>query len=330
MQEILVEHVMSRDVPVVPASGTLEMAVRKMAADSLSCVVAVNDAGRPVGIVTERDMLSYAARILDGGRGWQERVRDHMSTNLVYLHPEQSLFEALVVARAREVRHLPVLDHDEVLVGLVTATELVRAHFDVFESQRMAADTVAVREEDFASVTSRLRLLSLEDPLLRIGNRRALEVDLQHTEQAARRYQHVYSLTMFDVDRFKAYNDNYGHPAGDRVLAQIARVFTQSLRGADRLYRYGGEEILLLMTETDLAGAVLVADRLRASLEAAAIPHAHTERGVVTVSGGVAEGGFRHTTEGWEAVIEQADRALYRAKNAGRNRVESDTGQPGK
>ena len=276
VQEILVEHVMSSDVPVISASATLERAVRQMAATSLSCLVAVEEYGRRLGIVTERDILSFAARHLDDGRVWDEPVRDHMSTNLVYLHPEQSLFEALVVARAREVRHLPVIDSKEKLVGLVTATELVRAHFDVFASQRKAEeDTVAVRREDFATVTSRLRLLSLEDPLLHIGNRRALEVDLEHTEQASRRYQHYYSVAMFDVDHFKDYNDNYGHPAGDRVLEQIASVFSASLRGADRLYRYGGEEILLLMAETRLDGAVVVADRLRASLEAAAIPHEH-------------------------------------------------------
>lgn len=328
MQEILVEQVMSRDVPVIPASASMELAVRKMAAASLSCLVAVAEDGRPLGILTERDILSFAARMLASERGRDAAVRDCMSTDLVYVHPEQSLFEALVVVKARNVRHLPVLDRKDMLMGLVTATELARAHFDVFESQRKAEeDTAAVRREDLESITTRLRLLSLEDPLLKIGNRRALEVHLEHTEQASRRYQHYYSVAMFDVDHFKDYNDNYGHPAGDRALESIARVLSESLRGADHLYRYGGEEILLVMPETKLDGAMVVAERLRASVEAAAIPHKHCARGVVTASCGIAEGGFGHATEGWQAVIEAADRALYRAKATGRNRVESDTVQ---
>ncbi len=307
------------------AGQSLAHAVHQMAARSLSCMIVLDEDGLPLGIITERDMISIAALALDGKLGWEDPVNENMSAKLVYLHPEQSLFEALVIARAREVRHLPVLDRDNKLVGIVTATELVRAHFSVFESQREAAEkTVAVFREDQASLTARLRILSLEDPLLGIGNRRALERDLEQTEGASHRYQHVYSLAMFDVDRFKKYNDHYGHPAGDRVLRKIVDVFTESLRSADRLYRYGGEEILLLMPETPLDGALLVADRLRASLEERALPHEKASRGVVTVSGGVAEGGFRHEPVGWEAVIQAADSALYRAKKGGRNKVLAD------
>ncbi len=321
MEEILVEHLMSDDVPVIAAGETLEHAVREMAARSLSCMVVLDDE-QPVGIITERDMLSISSLALQGRLSWDEPARAHMSGNLVYLKPEQSLFEALVVARAREVRHLPVIGADDRLVGLVTSTEMVRAHFSVFESQRAAIeDTVAVRREDFASVTARLRTLSLEDPLLGIGNRRALERDLEHTEGASRRYQHVYALALFDVDRFKAYNDHYGHPAGDRVLQEIVAVFGEALRSADRLYRYGGEEILLLMPETDLEGGRIVAERLRAGLEARALAHEKVRHGVVTVSGGVAEGGFRNDPDGWQAVVQAADQALYQAKRSGRNQV---------
>lgn len=321
MEEILVEQLMSDDVPVIAASESLEHAVTEMAARSLTCMIVLDD-NQPVGIITERDMLSITSLALQGRLSWDEPAAKHMSGNLVYLKPEQSLFEALVVARAREVRHLPVIDADQRLVGIVTSTELVRAHFSVFESQRAAAEeTVAVRRQDFASVTARLRTLSLEDPLLGIGNRRALERDLEHTEGASRRYQHVYSLALFDVDRFKAYNDHYGHPAGDRVLQEIVAVFTDALRSADRLYRYGGEEILLLMPETDLEGGRIVSERLRAGLEARALPHEKARRHVVTVSGGVAEGGFRHDPEGWQAVVQAADQALYRAKKSGRNKV---------
>lgn len=322
MAEILIRDLMRTNVPVMQTEATLAMVVAEMAQHSLSCMIIVDQAESLLGIVTERDLVAISALALDGKLDWQEPAVEHMSAQLVCVRPEQSLFEALVIARAREVRHLPVVNDDNTLAGLVTATELIRAHFSVFESQREAAEkAVAVFRENQASTTARLRILSLEDPLLGIGNRRALERDLEQTESASQRYQHVYSLAMFDVDRFKKYNDEYGHPAGDRMLRKIVEVFTESLRSADRLYRYGGEEILLLMPETPLPGAKLVADRLRASLEAHALPHSQTQRGIVTVSGGVAEGGFRHEPAGWDAVVQAADSALYRAKKGGRNKV---------
>ncbi len=327
MQEILVEHIMSRDVPVIAADSSLADTVRHMAARSMSCVFLVRE-NRAIGILTESDMLSIAARALAGELNWEESVNRHMSADLVYLRTEQSLLEALVVARSHEVRHLPVLNAQDHLVGLVTATELARAHFSVFESDREAAESVGGKTADeLVSATARLRILSLEDPLLGIGNRRALERDLEQVESASIRYQHVYTLGLFDVDRFKAYNDHYGHQAGDQVLRDIVASFKNSMRSADRLYRYGGEEILLLMPETELEGGRLVVERLRAGLEALALPHVKARRGIITVSCGIAEGGFRHGESGWETVLQAADRALYRAKKAGRNKVvASDTG----
>ncbi len=325
MQEILVENLMSREVPVLPQTGTLEQVVRKMSAESVSSVILLGSDGRPAGIITEADIIRLATTVLDGKLDWSAPAAEHMSTTLSCVRPEQSLSEALLVAREHRVRHLPVLGADAQVVGMVTVTDMARAHFSIYESQRENVERRR-RGEDLATVTARLRTLSLEDPLLRIGNRRALERDLAHIEETSRRYQHDYSVALFDVDRFKAYNDNYGHPAGDRVLKQVVAEFAGSLRSADRLYRYGGEEILLLMPETDLDGAMVVAERLRAALEQAAIPHAKARRGVVTVSGGVAQGGFRHEPEDWESVVQAADQALYRAKKSGRNKVTRDRG----
>ena len=156
------------------------------------------------------------------------------------------------------------------------------------------------------------------DPLTGLGNRLRLAEDLEVVCGRVARYAHVYSVVLLDIDNFKGYNDSSGHMAGDDVLRAVARALDQQIRSGDALYRYGGEEFLALLPEQPIESAAIAAERLRASVEALAIPH--PAAGVVTVSAGVAslaEPGCRP-----DEVFELADQALYRAKEGGRNRVE--------
>jgi diguanylate cyclase (GGDEF)-like protein len=133
---------------------------------------------------------------------------------------------------------------------------------------------------------------------------------------------------LLDIDHFKKVNDTFGHPAGDAVLRGVAAVAQAQARETDAVARYGGEEIALVLPETDAAGARTIAERLRAAVEASEHP---TERGRLrcTVSIGVATLQLASAPAGGDvdALIEAADAALYRAKKAGRNRVESAPGR---
>lgn len=122
---------------------------------------------------------------------------------------------------------------------------------------------------------------------------------------------------MFDVDRFKQYNDAAGHLAGDEVLKAVASTLASSLRGGDALYRYGGEDFLALLPEQSVQSAALVGRRLLTALEGLAIPH--PAGGIITASAGVADLSAGETAS---ELITRADRALYAAKTAGRNRLE--------
>jgi diguanylate cyclase (GGDEF)-like protein len=168
----------------------------------------------------------------------------------------------------------------------------------------------------------RLHADARHDPLTGIGNRLRLAEDLETLRGRVDRYGHAYCVALFDVDAFKAYNDAEGHPAGDEVLRKVAGVLRDEKRSGDAVYRYGGEEFLVLMPEQSVDSSAKGAERLRAAVEALAIPH--PAGGVVTVSAGVAglEDGERRADE----VLELADQALYRAKEAGRNRVEVHRG----
>jgi two-component system cell cycle response regulator len=162
---------------------------------------------------------------------------------------------------------------------------------------------------------------SRRDALTGLGNRRRQDEDLQMLADRAERYGDRFCVALFDVDRFKLFNDSAGHLAGDDVLRRVAASFAAECRSGDAVYRYGGEELLVLLPSQSLDTAAVAAERMRAAIEALAIPHPGIDPpGVVTVSAGVAA--FeRECGEDVPTLLKRADAALYEAKEGGRNRV---------
>ncbi|MDN7640352.1 sensor domain-containing diguanylate cyclase [Burkholderia cenocepacia] len=170
---------------------------------------------------------------------------------------------------------------------------------------------------------SELVLLARTDGLTGLNNRRSFGEVLDREWRRARRAHSVFSLLFVDVDRFKAYNDTYGHQAGDDALAAVARCIGESIRRpVDTAARYGGEEFVVLLPDTPQAGAAQIAERIRAAIDNLALEHAGSEYGRVTASIGMATWTPDHDDEP-SAVIREADEALYYAKTTGRNRVSS-------
>jgi diguanylate cyclase (GGDEF)-like protein len=169
--------------------------------------------------------------------------------------------------------------------------------------------------------------LSLTDPLTGIGNRRRMDEDLARARERAQRIGRPFGVALFDIDHFKLYNDHYGHVAGDETLRYVALNIVKVTRRHESLYRYGGEEFLLLLPDTTLDGALAAAERARRAVEDAAIPHQRrpTPPFLVTISGAAsvwAPGSLLSTVE----LIAAADEGLYEAKTAGRNRVYAHAG----
>jgi diguanylate cyclase (GGDEF)-like protein len=173
-----------------------------------------------------------------------------------------------------------------------------------------------------AVTAERLRNESLTDALTGLANRRSFDQRFAELRRACARESRPLSLLMIDVDQFKVYNDAFGHQAGDECLHAVASMLQRNVgRATDVIARFGGEEIAVIMPEVDLAGAMVVAERMRATVEDAAIPQGpgSTYR-VVTISIGVAATSDPGaTTE--QDLLSGADRALYRAKESGRNVV---------
>ena len=174
----------------------------------------------------------------------------------------------------------------------------------------------------FASSRYRQRLdayyLAVQDPLTQVGNRRALNSKLEELASLNQRYQIPASLILLDFDHFKKINDSYGHDVGDEMLKALAELITSQIRVNDSLYRFGGEEFIVVVESTALEEARLLAEKVRSSIES----NSFLDGIKITASAGVSE---YQQDEGVNHWIKRADRALYRAKDSGRNRVVCNT-----
>lgn len=174
------------------------------------------------------------------------------------------------------------------------------------------------REVEFHAL---MQTYKTQDPLTDALNRRAFVTELEKEVGYARRHGEPLSLLMFDVDRFKRINDSFGHVTGDRVLRAIAGKVRDVKRQEDAFARFGGEEFVILLRATDSEGALLLAERVRRAVEGLVV-EAEGRRVDCTISLGVATLG--EGADDAEALVDLADRRLYRAKSAGRNRTVAD------
>jgi diguanylate cyclase (GGDEF)-like protein len=176
----------------------------------------------------------------------------------------------------------------------------------------LAGKNAALRRDSQASFRA-ARL----DALTQVSNRFCMEEDLRVLWSRATRYSHRCSIAIGDIDRFKQHNDRFGHVAADGVLRRMAQAIRDGLREGDSVYRYGGEEFVVVLPDQGLAEATAALDRVRAAVERLSVGE-----GAVTISFGVAQLD-RLRDASLEEWLERADAALYRAKEGGRNRVET-------
>jgi diguanylate cyclase (GGDEF)-like protein len=181
-------------------------------------------------------------------------------------------------------------------------------------------EKISLRTRELELANRRLEKLSRIDPLTEIPNRRYFEEIYTGAWKQSERENRTLCLIMLDVDNFKAYNDNYGHPAGDVCLKRLADALQNNLkRGEDFAARFGGEEFIVLLPGHPLDSGVMVAEKLRSAVEDLAMEHGYSETaGVVTISLGIAE---KQPGLDQQKLIKLADQALYQAKRGGKNKV---------
>lgn len=191
------------------------------------------------------------------------------------------------------------------------------------EHNRELQALVEERTQALALANKQLQLISNTDGLTGIANRRHFDQSLAHEWARAQRAQTPLSLIMLDVDVFKHFNDHYGHLAGDKCLQALALTLAQTggRREGDLVARFGGEEFVVLLPSSDAQAAMDVAHQIQHAIQAMALPHEGAPFGIVTVSFGVATV-VPQRDQAPEELVRCADRAMYRAKQGGRNRIE--------
>lgn len=288
-----------------------------------------------IQILLERE--GYSVLAVENG---QEAV-EHMSTrrpDLVILDVTMPVMDGLEACRRikldEDTRDIPVIflsAHDEPenqvnglslgandFIGKPFDRDELLARVDVAIRLKRERDRLRARVEEARIHAELAQEQALTDALTGLLNRYGLQRSLGREQSEARRYSRPLACLMIDMDDFKSVNDNHGHSVGDIALQQVARILTDGLRGSDMVFRYGGEEFLALLPETDLKGAVALGEKIRDDASNRLFGYGdHMFR--LTLSVGAAS---LCDGESGNDLVARADLALYQAKKLGRNRVE--------
>ncbi len=253
--------------------------------------------------------------LLQGGKSGQMPRLSDSPFGLWLRHRAQFMFEQSVPFKdvARLVAHID----DALLPGLASCGER-QGELPALADLRAAVDEISFLIADLFQTLSTLE--GGRDPLTRALNRRFLPAILGREVTFAEEHATALSVMLVDIDHFKSINDRHGHQVGDEVLRQVAQVIVESARPTDFVFRYGGEEFLIVLVETGIDEAAKVAERIRAGMEGRIFETGNSGGGLsVTASFGIAQHSG-HPDQKY--LIKAADEALYRAKGLGRNRVE--------
>jgi diguanylate cyclase (GGDEF)-like protein len=339
-------QVMSIDLLLCAPEQRVANLCAAMRERNVGCAVAVAADGAVAGVFTERDLLM---RVVGAGlEPGATAVGDVITREVEVLDATTPISVATELMNARGFRHVPVM-RDGKLAGIVSIRDLLRVRLRRLEALRdeeagalrelrtLLAQDDEGRTRTLLAVNERLQELALTDELTGLYNHRYFRQRLVQEVHRAERVGSPLSLLFVDLDHFKRVNDTFGHPVGDRVLCHVAGLMRTTVEGAsvvvrlrksDVVARYGGEEFAVLLPDARSAGAVSVAERLRAVVAESALALDDGTRVPVTMSIGVAT--IPDDAQGGEDLLRAADLALYRAKHGGRNRVErAGEGDPG-
>ena len=277
--------------------------------------------------VTGREIVVLEA----GERAEIQKALDRGRIDLVLMDvqmPEKSGMEWLAEIVERQLAPVVILTgsgSEEVAVQALQEGAVGYLPKTNMSEQKLEATIDAALERWRQMQHSKANLEQLErlanyDSLTGLYNRGAILRKLEEQINHARRYKEEFSLSLMDIDHFKKVNDRYGHLIGDEVLEKVAELVREDVRIADSVGRYGGEEFIVVLPKTDLPSAVIVAERIREIIEATEMTASEGKVLSVTVSQGLC--GYREGDDKG-SLISRADEALYRAKETGRNRVET-------
>jgi diguanylate cyclase (GGDEF)-like protein len=324
---------------VVDGEELLVNAIQTMAEKQIGAILVTQNENLS-GIFTERDLLRlFSANKEEAFKEHLLRpIKEFMTASPICAQLEEDYNTVYMKMKTHEVRHIPILDGEK-LVGIVSMRDLIHHYQNkletAFNEARQEIDdlkklvTVADHEkiETLIQEVQRYKELSLTDYLTGLFNKRYFQTRFIEEVTRAKRSSYDLSLIFCDIDYFKRINDRFGHHIGDDVLKTTAQILAggidelniiSRLRKSDIIARYGGEEFVIILPETGKQGAAIAAERLRREIESYTF-RLDGEDVHITMSFGVAE--LSPSDNDHTEIIKNADYAMYKAKNSGRNRV---------
>lgn len=324
---------------LVDAEELLVNAIQTMAEKQIGAIL-VTQHDKLTGIFTERDLL----RLFSGNteKAFKEHlllpIKHFMTKSPICAQAGEDYNIVYMKMKTHDVRHIPILDGER-LVGVVSMRDLIHhyqnrletafneARREIEDLKKLVSVDEGEKIETLIKEVQRYKELSLTDYLTGLFNKRYFQTRFVEEVTRARRSSYELSLIFCDIDYFKRINDRFGHHTGDEVLRTTAQILSggidelniiSRLRKSDIIARYGGEEFVIILPETGKQGAAIAAERLRREIE----NYTFTLDGEdvhITMSFGVAE--LAATDKDHTEIIKNADYAMYKAKNSGRNRV---------
>lgn len=257
-----------------------------------------------------------------GGKTYFEEELRSMSINDKNVQDAFEHQRLFLAAGSEEFDFSVPLVADREAVGVIKVKTILEGEIDKRIEKTRQLQTNLMEFAKIIALTIKTPALyarAITDPLTGFFSKRHFFTQIQTYFELSHRYKQPFSLAMIDIDHFKRINDTYGHPTGDFVLKELAKLVEQNIRKASSAYRYGGEEFAIILPNTTKEGAFTMADRLRHKIEAHRITTPEGANIKMTISVGIAE--YSTEQKEFQQLIVQADNALYKAKQSGRNKV---------
>ena len=276
-------------------------------------VIVVDDDNKPKGIFTTKDFIDIIHHDYD----LSKPIKNHMNTPVDTLENSTTIEDAISFIKEKHYKRIVVVDENNEISGVITQKELLKVVYNKWiELIKEEGSKMSKTNKQLVQATSELQKKISLDYLTKLYTRNKFEDLLDEQIQKFVNYQgNTFSLLIIDIDNFKIINDSYGHLIGDKVLKEVAKILTLVARNSDIIARWGGEEFVIILPNTNIEQAAIAAEKLRSSIE----KHIFKDIKNLTCSFGVAQ---FHNSDSKIDLFKRADEALYKAKSSGRNKVE--------
>lgn len=287
-------------------------AIKLMKFKHVDSVIIIDDENQPLGIFTTKDFLT----IMHENSDLAKPIKTYMTSPLLTVNDDIRIFEALDFIREKHFKRIVVKNNEGKISGVITQNELLRiVNNKWMEIIKERGHELSKMNQQLIQKTANLEKKASTDFLTKLYNRRKFDTMIEYELKQIKRYKdRDFCMVLLDIDNFKHINDTYGHDIGDKIIQDIAKIIKISIRDSDVASRWGGEEFAIALTETNLEDAMLVAQKLRITIQ----DHIFTNELRITCSFGISQ---FHTSDKYTDLFKRADEALYKAKNTGKNKV---------